>query len=180
MKISYTYQRVDYVETSVAMIRLPWTRRLINLSFTYAIFIGTVLVVLVYRDAPGVTFTKIIAFMPWLAWVFMAAVTVCTLFAHRVIFAPVAALTYSKIAAAGSQVTIDLDVDAIRSSVLKPAIESFIAWDAINQLLETRHGLFLAISPREALALPRRAFETTLHYDTAKRLISAQTEKDWS
>lgn len=63
---------------------------------------------------------------------------------------------YRRNAAAGKTITYDIDDTTIVGGI--PGVQTALNWSAVTRLIETPERLFIAISRREALIVPRRAF----------------------
>ena len=94
------------------------------------------------------------------------------------VFAPqitriVAAAAYRRSAVVDREVTLHLTGEGIEGG---PAdLYSRVGWPAVQRLVETPTHLFLQISRREALFIPRRALPDEDQYNNIKGFIRART-----
>lgn len=85
----------------------------------------------------------------------------------------VAALLYKRHAMADRDVTLDLNIEGIGGGASD--LYSHIGWGAVTRLIETPSHLFIQISRREAMALPRRAVANDDQWRNIVGFIRART-----
>jgi hypothetical protein len=157
LRIAYRTTRADYVALCVAMMRDPWRRIILEI----VVYIAVLLVLLFAISGFSVdAFLRQLTDLatlgaPWWVYVLLLAGPLLAL-AHPQWVALVAALTYKRNAIADKDVALSFDGNGIVTTA--PNLVSHLAWDAIIRVIETPTHAFLAISQREALILPRRAF----------------------
>lgn len=69
-----------------------------------------------------------------------------------------AVLTYRKFVHAEQEVVVVFTEEGIYSKTRD--MEGRVGWGMVQRVIETPRYVFLAVSKREAMVLPRRAFET--------------------
>lgn len=158
--ISFRFEPEDYVVLSEILARRPVRRVLVALAIYVAL---GAFVVLAY----GADLTAI----PW--WV-LAVLVIGPLLAVFNVAASglIARLTYRRNPAAGETMTLTFDDQAI--GVDRPTLSSRIAWSNIKQIIETRDHAILAISRREGIPVPRRAFASDTDYAALVRFAQAR------
>lgn len=164
--VTYRFERADFVAMTHALTRTSWRWRLAATAILIA-----VVVIALYAMAGTIDRT-------WLALraVLEGRLPVDTyvIFLIAVLFAwcghlagPLAAgLIFKRNALADQEVSITLDAAGIAGS--GGGVQTRIAWASIKRLIETRRHLFFAISKREAVMLPRRAFRSEQDYQAAR------------
>ncbi|HHY50701.1 MAG TPA: YcxB family protein, partial [Alphaproteobacteria bacterium] len=85
----------------------------------------------------------------------------------------VAAALYRGSALADREVSLHLTADGIEGGATD--LYARIGWAAVTRLVETSRHLFILISRREALIIPRRAVPNEDHYSTIRGFIRART-----
>jgi hypothetical protein len=157
LRISYRTTRADYVALCMAMMRDPWRRIVIEIAIYLALVAITLFAASNFDTA---TFMRVLGDIasfaaPWWLYVLLVAGPLLAL-AHPQWVALIAAFTYNRNAIADKDVALSFDGNGIVTTA--PNLVSHLAWDAIIRVIETPTHAFLAISRREALILPRRAF----------------------
>jgi hypothetical protein len=84
-----------------------------------------------------------------------------------------AALLYNRNAVADKEVTLHLTAEGIEGGPTE--LYSRVGWAAVVKLIETPNHLFVQISPREALIIPRRAVPNEDVYNNLKGFVRART-----
>jgi len=83
-----------------------------------------------------------------------------------------AALIYRRNAIAEREVTLEFDGAGVQGGTA--GLFSRIGWSAVRRVIETPRHLFIAISRREALIVPRRAFRHDDEYRTLAGFVRAR------
>jgi hypothetical protein len=157
-RISYIVQRDDFVALTRAMNHMTLRTHLFRIALlvgamTAAWFAST-------REHSGDAFNEIVTGRaPFEVYPFIAVMLVVLLFAlfsRPWLLAWTARRVYPRNAFADKQIVFEITDVAIVGGL--PLISSTIAWAAVVRLIETPERLFVAISRREALIIPRRAF----------------------
>lgn len=81
----------------------------------------------------------------------------------------IAALVFKTRAAADKEIIVTLSDNGIHAR--SADIDSNVSWRGITKAIETKTHMFLALSKREALILPRRGFASSADYDEALCLV---------
>jgi hypothetical protein len=151
--LSYIMQRDDFVALARVVSRRTPQRILFE-----ALLLGVLIVGAYFIGAGGSALT-----LPSYPAEFSAAIGVGlavllgTLFPLRWLqLWLMAGAAYRRNAAAGKTVTFDIDEHTIVGGIA--GVTTTLQWSAVTRLIETPERLFVAISRREALILPRRAF----------------------
>lgn len=180
MTLSYRYLRSDFVAMSLALSRPSLAKRLLVVGGYYAFLVAIAYALIWWHGPKGLTPLNLVPELPLWAWIFVIVASALLLAPHWLLTSPMAAMIFSSNAVANQQLEFTLNERGISTRVIDLEITSQIGWAAVQRLIETRHGLFLTISRREALVLPRRSFDGTGNYDAIKGFIASQTGKAWS
>ncbi|WHA40438.1 YcxB family protein [Agrobacterium larrymoorei] len=152
-EIRYIFERRDFVALTRALVRRPfWTTAL---KFIFASLIaGHVFVVqLMLSTGKRISADYLDFYFKSLPlWFLPLVFTAC----GDHLAGLLAAYVFKKNASANKEIIIDLQDDVIRAR--SDDIKSEIGWKSIVRVIETDKYLFLALSKREALTLPKRAF----------------------
>jgi hypothetical protein len=173
IRVSYRMERRDYVALTVALSRPPLRRLAYEITGYFAI---VALIGLALAGSAG-------GYLDALAGAFslpQALLTVPLLAAGPVVLAIrpeinglVAALIYGRNPMAGRDVAIDLTAEGIEGGASD--LYSRIGWAAVIGLIETPTHLFVRISRRQALTIPRRAVPGEDEYRNLRGFIRART-----
>lgn len=173
IRLSYRMERRDYVALTVALSRAPLRR----LAFEIAGYFAIVAIVGLAIAGSAESYFEVLAGAFSLP---QALLTIPLLAAGPVILTVrpeingfVAALIYRRNAMAERDVTIDLTAEGIEGGA--PDLYSEIGWGAVTGLIETPTHLFVRISKREALTIPRRAVPNEDEYRNLRGFIRART-----
>jgi len=160
-RIHYVMTRDDYVAMSAALLAPSLRSRLIRV----AAFLVIALVFLFIAGRGYEDFERfwivISSRMPWWFYLLFPAVALLMLVSHRLIWLTARSF-YRKIAAAEKEVTMTVDASGIEAQ--SPDLKSNIGWSAIQRVIPVRDHVFLAISKREALIVPRRGFASDAEF----------------
>lgn len=166
-------ERADFVAMSAALSRPAPTR----LAFEIAGYLAIVALVGLALAGSADAYARILADAFSLP---LAFITIPLLLAGPVILSLrpqinglVAALVYERNASAGRDVVLDLTAEGIEGGA--PDLYTQIGWGAVTGLIETPTHLFIRISRREALIIPRRAVPNEDEYRNLRGFIRART-----
>lgn len=165
-RVKYTMQRRDYVALSAAMSKKPAIRTLLEIAAYVAALLLTLPLATGSLEAALTSLRMVLTFRAPL-WVYpiLGAIPLLLLL-HAQIMALLAALIYQRNAIADREMVLDFTSDGIEGGVTD--LYSRIGWNAVRKLIETPSHLFIAISRREALIVPRRALP---HEDDYRMLL---------
>lgn len=165
-KIEYIYQRRDFVAVTRALIRRPFWITALKLLLA-ALIVGHVFIIdaVVGADAEFslAYLNSYFDFLP--LWVFLLFI----IGFGDGLAGLVAAFVFKKNASANKSIRVELHENGIHAS--SEDIRSEIGWKSIVKVIETNGYLFLALSKREALALPKRAFSSEADFAEALRFV---------
>lgn len=172
-RVTYRMERGDLVAMTMALSRSSPRRLAFEIAAYLAIVALIGLALAGSADAYADTLADAFS-MP------LAVITVPLLLAGPVILALrpqingfVAALIYKRHAIADREVTLDLTAEGIEGGATD--VYSRIGWGAVSGLIETPTHLFVRISRREALTIPRRAVPNEDEYRNLRGFIRART-----
>jgi hypothetical protein len=160
--VTYRFERRDFVAMTRALTRKPWTWGLAAVALWLVLVLVLVLLLLSGRFEfleHGIR-VVVIDYLP--LWVIGAA---ALLFGARLS----AAMVFRNIAYANQEIELLVRPSGIESRTKD--IQAEIAWTAVKKIIETSTHLILAISKREALIIPRRAFASDDDYQAARGFI---------
>lgn len=171
-RVKYTMQRRDYVALSTTMSKKPPIRTLVEIAFYVVVVLMTVLVATGSLEAASSGLRTLLTLRaPW--WVYpILGVTPLLMLFHAQIMGLIAALIYKRNAIADREMVLDFTSEGIEGGVTD--LYSRIGWNAVRKLIETPTHLFVAISRREALIVPRRALPHEDDYRTLLGFIRAR------
>jgi hypothetical protein len=157
--VSYVMERGDFVALTWALSRLSVARSALR-GFLVVVIACGVFIIAGGEQAVPILVSLVSLTAPVEAYIGLAlpaALLVLSIYPGRSLYlAAAAAAVYRRNAAAGQRLSFEIGEEEIVGG--QPHISSRLAWPAIVRLIETPQHLFLAISRREALILPRRAF----------------------
>jgi hypothetical protein len=157
--LSYVMERDDFVALTRLMSRRTPQRIVLEALIFAVIIVGA------YFAGAGSSALTLPAYPAEFAAAIAVGIAVWfgTLFPLRWLqLRLMAGAAYRRNAAAGKTVTFDIDSVAIVGGI--PGVMTTLNWSAVTRLIETPDRLFIAISRREALILPRRAFPDAAAY----------------
>jgi hypothetical protein len=157
LRIGYRMQRGDYVALCRALQPKPIRRTLIEIAIFAVMFLALLCAVsgFDWRTFQQGLGALVSLNAPW--WVYLILLFGLVLaLSHSQWVALVAALNYRRHALADKDVTLSFDGNGVTAT--SPNLTSEIGWEAFLKLVETPTHAFLAVSRREALIVPRRAF----------------------
>ena len=158
-ELSYTMERGDFVALTQAMMR-PTLRAAILRALLIIAGAAVGFVIGTGFHPAGAIEELVTLKAPLEGYVIMSVVGLVIVFliaiARPLYLRSAAIAAYKRSAAAGQVVTLRLDNDRVFAR--QPGVTTTIDWSAVTCLIETPAYLFIAISRREALIVPRRAF----------------------
>jgi hypothetical protein len=172
-RISYRLQRRDHLARAVVLSRRSFARTLGMLVLACALL----LLWLLLRTGSLENFVTELqrlltpAGMPDLVpYLLPGLLLLVPASAYATLFA---GLAYRRSDTAGVEITLDITADGVAAAIASRA--SRVAWSAITRLVETPDHLFLLLSRREALVIPRQAVGDPADYDNLVGFIRART-----
>jgi hypothetical protein len=171
-RINYRLQRRDHVARVVALSRRPRA-----LAVAIAIYYGLLLLSLLLRAGSVDAFaTEVLhlltvpAIFDILPYLLPGLLLLVPASAYAALFG---SLAYRRSGLAGADTVLDVTADGVAAAVADRA--SRVAWSAVTRLIETPDHLFLQLSRREALIIPRRALGDPADYQNLVGFIRART-----
>ena len=175
--IRFRFSRSDYVGMSVALARTPLWRRVAIAALAVAV----VFLFGVAGDAAGRggSFRESLRALwgdlvsggaPALIYVLFALIAALTLCRHW-LSGVVAFALYRRQPIAETDHEIRLSEAGI--DIVTPLLSSTIAWPAVKRVIETPRLFLIAISARQAVVVPRRAFETEAAFQSMRAFVQA-------
>jgi hypothetical protein len=155
-RVTYRMQRQDFVALSHALQQ----RRLPQILIQVILYPGALLGMLALRSGSWEAFMRSLADLttgaaPFWIYLLMLVGPALALF-HPQFLSFRAARGYRRNAIADRDVTLDFTAHGVEGNTTD--FESRIGWNGVKRLIETPTHLFVAVSEREALIVPRRAF----------------------
>ena len=171
--VSYRMERGDHVAMTEALSR----RSPLRVALECVLYLAALaLLALAIAGSPE----RWVATMAQAFSLPLAVVTVPLVLAGPVILARraqiaglVAAALYSRHAMADRDVTVHLTAEGIEGGATDP--HSRFGWAAVTRLVETPRHLFIQVSRREALIVPRRAVANEDVYNNLRGFVRART-----
>lgn len=165
----YQFNRADYLALSKAMARPLWRLRLGLLLICVMMIIG--LLLLATKD--WADFLVVLQDLVSMRRVPAPIYVVLGLFLGLGVFAPQlrrwqAMRIYSWNAIADREVELEITEDAVR--LTGPGRDARMDWPLVRKVILSPQYLFLAVSRREAIVLPRRAFTTPGEFEAITAL----------
>jgi hypothetical protein len=168
-RINYRLQRRDHVARVVALSRRAPARTLA----IAALYCGLLLLSLLLRagsvDALAAELQRL-AILDILLYLLPGLLLLVPASAYAALFG---SLAYRRSGLAGAEIVLDVTADGVAAVIANRA--SRIAWSAVTRLIETPDHLFLQLSRREALIVPRRALGDPSDYQNLVGFIRART-----
>lgn len=171
--IGYRMQRGDYVALTGVLTRRRPERVVAELCLYFGLLLA---IVAIAAGSPGRVLPTLDALVR--SRDFPVGLAVVLLGPALLLVAPwitrlVAAAIYRRHAMAGREVDLHLTADGIEGGATD--LYARIGWAAVTRLVETPRHLFILISRREALIIPRRAVPDEDLYNNIKGFIRART-----
>ena len=175
--IQFRFTRRDYIDMSVALARMPvWKRVALAMLAVGVVFLFGVAG---ESAGSGKGFWETLRMLwsdlvsgraPTLIYVLFAVIAALALCRHWL--AGVAAfLIYRRQPTADTDHEIRLSDAGI--DIVTPLLTSTIAWPAVKRVIETPRLFLIAISARQAVVVPRRAFETEAAFQSMRAFVHA-------
>ena len=168
---TYTLTPGDYAAMTVALTRRSWTRRLLTLAIWVAIF-WFALACLTALWNPALLARVLLASggMYWIGGALLFA-ALLILFGHWIAWG-ISFLYYRQLSSAGATITIALTDEAVEAT--SNVADTRLPWTTVKRVIGDARHTFLAISKREALILPRRAFASDADFAAARQYAEAR------
>lgn len=172
-KISFRFQRADWVALSSAVARRPLAFRL---AVVVAMLSATVMVMSLVSSSDPTAGTLLADAMrggsEWYPFfLFVALIALGTIFRH-VLVGFNAAMGFGRMPLADKQMSVDLGDTEIH--VTAPEFDWRFPWEAVSRVVETPSHLVLATSGREGLPIPRTAFADAKGYERVRAFVLAR------
>lgn len=170
--ISFRMERDDFVALSKVMTRQKPAHVILELT----LYFGTLLGIAALVGGPQNlldTLSRLITAPLFVLYLPLILLGPALLLLTPQITGLIAALLYSRNAMADRDVVMHLTAEGIESGATD--LYSSVGWGAVIRLVETRTHLFMLISRREALFVPRRAVPNEDSYNNLKGFIRART-----
>ncbi|HXV32322.1 MAG TPA: YcxB family protein [Sinorhizobium sp.] len=164
--ITYRFERRDFAAMTRALTQKPLGWRLAMVAAWVALFLAF----LFFFAGSVARFRETLVTLPDYAAAILIPV-VALLFGHH-IWGLIAASVFKNNALANRDIELSLRQSGIKGGTAAICYE--FDWEAVKKIIETRTHLFLALSKREALIIPRRAFASDGEYQAARRFILSQ------
>ncbi|NTJ41689.1 YcxB family protein [Agrobacterium larrymoorei] len=173
-KIKYIYERRDFVALTRALIKRPLWQIALKLFFA-SLIAGHIFVVGWLVGGTDRLPPDYMSFYFYFSPLLFAPLFF-VLFGDYIAGLN-AALIFKRNASANKEISFELLEHGFIAS--SDDIRSELSWASITKVIETDHHLFLAISRREALTLPKRAFASETDFartmDFVRNHVSPQT-----
>ncbi|HEV7277617.1 MAG TPA: YcxB family protein [Devosiaceae bacterium] len=172
-RINYRLQRSDHVARVIALTRRPLGRTVALAAGYYGLLF---MFLLFQADGPGeivaapqslMASPALFAALPWLL------LGLLLLLPPSFYGAMLGGLAYQRSGLSGAEITIDVTAGGLVTAVADRV--SRVAWPVVTRLIETPDYLFLQLSRREALIIPRRAIGDPADYQNLVGFIRART-----
>jgi hypothetical protein len=171
--VRYRMERGDYVALTQALRRQKPGHLAIELAVYFAALIGVGVLVagsldnLLFGLQASLRFPQVLLLL-----LLVFAGPVLALLTPQLL-GLIAAAIYRRHYIADREVTLELTVEGIEGGATD--LYSRVGWAAVNRLIETPKHLFIQISSREALIIPRRAVPIEDTYRNLLGFIRART-----
>lgn len=170
--VRYRMERGDYVALATTLGRRSLGRALAEAAFYLALALVILLVIAGGLDqAAELLGDTVVLRAPWWVYLLLLAGPVLALL-HPHVMGLAAALSYGRKAIADREVTLAFDGTGIEGSTT--GLFSRLGWSAARGVIETPRHFFVAVSRREALIVPRRAFSHDDEYRTLLGFVRAR------
>jgi hypothetical protein len=173
-KVEYRMERGDYMALSAMLTRRPASRVAIELAIYVAALLAIAFI------TAGFSFDRMLGAIGGLfalpsgfLWVPLVLAGPVLLLSTPTLTGLIAALIYKRNAIADRDIVLHLTAQGIEGG--SSDLYFRIGWAAVNRLVETPKHLFIQISPREALIIPRRAIPNEDTYRNLAGFIRART-----
>lgn len=170
--LGYRMDRSDFVALSKVLTRQKPIRVVLEL----ALYFGALLAIAAVAGGPQNLLDTLGRFMAsplFLAYLPLILLGPVLLLLTPQITGLIAATVYRRNAMADREITLHLTAEGIEGGATD--LYSRVGWGAVLKLVETPTHLFMQISRREALFIPRRAVPNEDQYNNLKGFIRART-----
>ena len=171
-RVRYKMQRGDYVALTRTMGRKSPRRTALEIAAYVLAVILAIGLAAGTLEAAGPVLGMIASLRaPWWLYPLLVAGPLLTLL-HPHYLGLIAAIVYRRNAIADRDVVLEFSGAAIEGGMT--GISSRVGWTAVQSLIETPTHLFITVSRREALIVPRRAFGHDEEFRTLLGFIRAR------
>lgn len=170
--VSYRMERGDFV----ALTRVLSRRRAWRLVLELALYFGALFGIAAMAGGPQNVLRTLGSFVTgplFLAYLPLIFVGPVLLVLTPQITGLLAAMAYRRSDMADREVTLQITAEGIEGG--SADLYARVGWAAVQRLIETPTHLFLQISRREALLIPRRTVPNEDQYNNIKGFIRART-----
>jgi hypothetical protein len=172
-RVTYRMQRGDHLARVAVLTQRPLLRALTLAAAYYGILLLLLLVMAGGFPAFLSALAELATTPRFLeAWPFLLAGLVFVAPAAW-IGAPMTAMAFRRGEVTGREVTLDVTTAGL--AVSQAASAMHVGWAAMRRLIETPDHLFVQLSPREAVIVPRRAFADEERYRALAAFLRART-----
>lgn len=162
--ITYRFERHDFVAMTRALTHRPFRRRLVMIVAWIAVFL---IFLFFFTGSVGRFQSTLVTFsLQYAPALLIFALAV--LFGHH-FWAMTAAWVFKNNALANRDVELSFGQSGVEGGTTE--VRYKIGWEAVKKIIETNTHLFLALSKREAVIVPRRAFSSDDAYHAARDFI---------
>ncbi|MFJ1302759.1 YcxB family protein [Pseudomonadota bacterium AL_CKDN230030165-1A_HGKHYDSX7] len=163
---TYTLTPGDYAAMTVALTRRSWARRLLKLTLWVLVFwVALSCLTGIWNPLTLARIVMASGGTPWIGGALLFA-ALLILFGHWIAWG-ISFLYYRQLSSAGATITLALTDDAVEAT--SNVADTRVPWISVKRVIADSRHIFLAISKREALILPRRAFASEADFDAARR-----------
>jgi hypothetical protein len=165
LRITYRMQRSDHLARVSVLTRRPLSHTLTMAALYYGLLLLLLLIGAGSLEAFAVRLWQLLttpAIIEALPYILAGTLL---LVPSSWLAAIAAALAFRRSGIADLEITLDITADGIE--VKLPDRMSRVDWAAVRRLIETPTHLFIQLSRREALIVPRRVFADEDHYKAA-------------
>lgn len=166
--VTFQMTRADYSAMFRAMMGRPWWNRWVLLAGWIALWLA----VMLFGARSMEHFRQALAFIVQgkAGWgLYLGFLMLPLLFFWENIAAYTSGVSFARNELARKPTTVRADADGVHIGI--DTISSDVGWSAILKVIETAERLFLTISTRQAVVLPRRAFASEADYAAARDFI---------
>lgn len=172
-RISYRLERGDHVARVIALTHRPLWHTLALAALYYGLLALLVLIQSGSLDSFAAELLRLLTAPTFFEVLPYLLPGLLLLAPASWLTAAIAALAYKRSGAANMEITLDVTADGIEVSLADRA--SRVSWAAISRLIDTPSHLFIQLSRREALIIPRRAVAGDDRYHNLVGFIRART-----
>jgi hypothetical protein len=171
--IAYQFSQGDYLALTKAMGPPPW-QQILRLLIVWLAMVVVLALVLANRSGNFATgLLDFVTFQAKPAIVYPIIEGVLVLIFLAPVFTRISARRlYKTLSSAGQAITGRLDAAGAHTAM--QGVQSSLDWSIVQRLILTEDHLFLVFSKREALVIPKRAFQSPAALDEALALVRSK------